>query len=112
MVRLDVVLMLLPATREAATPDAIAHPIDEQPVSLIGYPDQIGNRARLMDLLGRELPVLRAVHRCIRSGLALKKRCHLQSRQLETERSRAAAAGFLHELGRIWSVLAHHGQRR
>lgn len=66
--QLDVVLVNVPAPRDAATA-WIAHPIAEQPVSLIGPPDRIGKGATLRELLAREPLVLPTVDSSIRSGV-------------------------------------------
>lgn len=66
--RLDVVLVNVPASRDAATP-WIAHPIAEQPVGLIGKPERIGKRATLEDLLAREPLVVPTPESSIRVGL-------------------------------------------
>jgi len=65
--RLDVVLANIAPPRDAATP-WISHAIAEQPVSLIGLPERIGENAAFEDLLAREPLILPTVESAIRSG--------------------------------------------
>ncbi len=78
--RLDVVLVNSPTPRDAATA-WIAHPIAEQPVSLVGHPDRIGKEASLKALLSREPLVLPTAGSSIRTGVdALLDRLEIRPR--------------------------------
>lgn len=66
--RLDVVLVNVPSSRDAATP-WIAHPIAEQPVSLVGRRERIGRRTKLQELLAREPLIVPTADSSIRTGL-------------------------------------------
>lgn len=78
--RLDVVLTNLAPPRDAATP-WISHAIAEQPVSLVGTPERIGNDAALEVMLAREPLILPTVESSIRSGVdALFERFHIRPR--------------------------------
>ena len=77
---LDVVLANIAPPRDAATP-WISHAIAEQPVSLIGTPDRIGENTAFEDLLAREPLILPTVESSIRSGVdALFDRLHIRPR--------------------------------
>lgn len=65
--RLDVVLVNVAPTRDAATP-WISHPIAEQPVSLVGTPARMQIGASLKDLLTRQPLVLPTLESSIRTG--------------------------------------------
>ena len=65
--RLDVVLINMPPLRDAGTP-WIAHPIAEQPVSLIGAAVHGGSGLALEELLAREPLVLPTLESSIRLG--------------------------------------------
>ncbi|WP_265519776.1 LysR family transcriptional regulator [Nitratireductor luteus] len=78
--RLDVVLANISPPRDAATP-WISHAIAEQPVSLIGIPERIGEGATFRDLLAREPLILPTVESSIRSGIdALFDRLNIRPR--------------------------------
>jgi LysR family transcriptional activator of nhaA len=78
--QLDVVLVNAPTPRDAATP-WIAHPIAEQPVSLVGHPNRIGEGATLKELLSREPLVLPTTGSSIRTGVdALLDRLSIRPR--------------------------------
>jgi len=64
--RLDVVLLNTVPQRDAATP-WVVHPIDEQPVSLIGSPARVRGRG-LEELLASEALVLPVVESGLRAG--------------------------------------------
>ena len=66
--RLDLVLANMSPPRDAATP-WISRAIAEQPVSLVGTPDRIGQGASFEDLLSREPFILPTVESSIRSGI-------------------------------------------
>ncbi|MBP0617892.1 LysR family transcriptional regulator [Jiella mangrovi] len=78
--RLDVVLATISPPRDAATP-WISHAIAEQPVSLIGTPERLGNGSTFEELLSRQPLVLPTIDSSIRSGLdALFDRLHIRPR--------------------------------
>jgi LysR family transcriptional activator of nhaA len=78
--RVDVVLVNVPPSRDAATP-WIAHPIAEQAVSLVGTRARIGHGATLETLLAREPLVLPTLHSSIRTGFdALLDRLGIRAR--------------------------------
>jgi len=78
--RLDVVLANISPPRDAATP-WISHAIAEQPVSLIGTPDRIGDNATFQELLAGEPLILPTVETSIRSGIdALFDRLNIHPR--------------------------------
>ncbi|MBI1239936.1 MAG: LysR family transcriptional regulator [Alphaproteobacteria bacterium] len=78
--RLDVVLANIAPPRDAATA-WICHAIAEQPVSLIGTPEQVGTHAAFEDLLARAPLILPTVESSIRSGIdALFDRLHVRPR--------------------------------
>jgi len=66
--RLDVVLVNMAPMRDAATP-WIAHPIAEQPVSLVGTPDRVGESRDLATLLASEPLILPTPESSIRGGV-------------------------------------------
>ncbi len=66
--RLDVVLVNMAPMRDAATP-WIAHPIAEQPVSLVGTPDRVGGSRDLETLLASEPLILPTPESSIRGGV-------------------------------------------
>jgi LysR family transcriptional activator of nhaA len=65
--RLDVVLLNTPPPRDAATP-WVVHPIDDQPVSLVGAPARAGRGRDLVTLLNEEPLVLPTVESSLRAG--------------------------------------------
>jgi LysR family transcriptional activator of nhaA len=78
--RLDVVLANIAPPRDTATP-WISHVIDEQPVSLIGTVDRIGENIGFELLLAREPLILPTVESSIRSGVdALLERLRIRPR--------------------------------
>lgn len=64
--RLDVVLVNALVPRDAATP-WVAHPIAEQPVSLVGVPDRVAGGTNVKEVLAREPLILPTVESSIRS---------------------------------------------
>lgn len=66
--RLDVVLVNLAPMRDAATP-WIAHPIAEQPVSLVGTPERVGGSRDVAALLASGPLVLPTPESSIRGGV-------------------------------------------
>ena len=66
--RLDVVLANIVPPRDPAAP-WISHTIAEQPVSLIGTPERIGQNRTFKDLLAREPLILPTIESSIRSGV-------------------------------------------
>ncbi|MBN9434562.1 MAG: LysR family transcriptional regulator [Bosea sp.] len=66
--RLDVVLVNIAPMRDAATP-WIAHPIAEQPVSLVGTPDRVGESRDVEALLASGPLILPTPESSIRGGV-------------------------------------------
>ncbi len=78
--RLDIVLTNLSPPRDAGTP-WISRAIAEQPVSLIGTPERVGDPDSLTELLGREPLILPTFESSLRSGVdALLDRLHVHPR--------------------------------
>jgi len=65
--RLDVVLLNTVPPRDAATP-WVVHPIDRQPVSLVGAPARVGKGRGLAELLREEPLVLPVIETGLRAG--------------------------------------------
>jgi len=65
--QIDVVLANAVPLRDATT-DWVAHPIAEQPVSLVGHPGRVRKGRRLKDLLASEPLLLPTIESSIRTG--------------------------------------------